>query len=121
MKNTIFLLAMDYEIENIFELNDWTIEVEKPFKVYINKNRSEVRIIRTGIGKVNTAAATQFVILKYSPKKIINLGVVGCMNKKINIGVVRQISECRFFDVDVTTFDYQLGQIPKCDLVSYKL
>lgn len=121
MKNTAFLLAMDYEIENIFNLNDWVIEKEKPFKIYQQKTNNQIRIIRTGIGKVNTSAATQFIVSKFSPEKIINLGVVGCLNKNIGIGEIRQISECRFFDVDVTAFNYQLGQIPECEFISYKL
>ncbi len=121
MKDTTFLLAMDYEIENIFDLNDWTLELEKPFKIYAHRKLNTVRIVRTGIGKVNTAAATQFAVLRNSPKRIINLGVVGCINKKFDIGEVKQISECRFFDVDVTAFNYQFGQIPKCDIVNYKL
>lgn len=121
MKNTTFLVAMDYEIENIFNLSDWVLEIEKPFKIYAHTTLSQVKIVRTGVGKVNAAAATQFVSIKYAPEKIINLGVVGCLNQEIAIGEVRQVSECRFFDVDATAFGYQLGQIPQSDLASYAL
>lgn len=117
----LFELAMDYEIENIFNLNEWKIKSEKPFKVYIHKRDKTLGILKTGIGKVNAAAATQYALSKLSPKKIVNLGTVGCVNKKIKIGEIRQISECTFFDVDVTAFGYSLGQIPECEVTTYAL
>lgn len=117
----LFTLAMDYEIENIFDLRDWTLAQESPYKVYASKKNKNIGIIKTGIGKVNAAAAAQYALLKFTPQRVINLGAVGCLNKNINIGEVRKISGCRFFDVDVRMFDYALGQIPQCDLTEYTL
>ncbi|HET9947205.1 MAG TPA: 5'-methylthioadenosine/S-adenosylhomocysteine nucleosidase [Patescibacteria group bacterium] len=118
--NTLFLLAMGYEISHIFNLVDWNVSQEKPFPVYTHKTLP-FTIVQTGVGKVNAAAATQFALSHYPTERIVNLGAVGCMNKKIAIGEVRQISECTFFDVDCTAFNYKLGQIPKCDIASYPL
>ncbi len=115
----VFALAMDYEIENIFVLNEWVLIEEKPFKIYCLKKNKDMGLIKTGIGKVNAAAAIQYVLGKGTLKKIINLGLVGCLNKKMKIGEVRSISQSRFFDIDVRSFGYALGQIPKCTIVNY--
>ncbi len=121
MKSFVFLLAMDYEIDNIFKKSEWSLELRKPFKVLKHRKNSKIKIVKMGLGKVNAAAAAQFTLDKFDPAKIINLGAVGCVNKKLSIGEVRRISECRFFDVDITALGCKLGQIYGCNLVSYKL
>ena len=115
------MVAMDYEVNNIFDIRDWALIARKPYPVRQLKADGGWLIIETGIGKANAAAATQYLIDHYRPARFINLGVVGSLNENITIGEVRKITECRFFDVNVAAFGYQLGQIPKTDVVSYHL
>jgi adenosylhomocysteine nucleosidase len=116
----IFLLAMDYEIKNVFDLKEYKKTQDTPFRVLIHK-KHDILVLRTGMGKANAAAATQFALDRFNPVRIINIGLAGCANKKIAIGEVRAISEIKFFDVDATAFGYKLGQIPKCKVASYRL
>lgn len=41
----------------------------------------DINIVYTGVGKVRAAMATQKIIDKYHPEKIINLGTAGCINE----------------------------------------
>lgn len=46
----------------------------------------EVIVAKCGIGKVHAAVCAQTMILKYSPNVIINTGVAGSLNNKLDIG-----------------------------------
>ena len=77
--STIFLIAMPYEWKNIFRHYTLTTVSKKPFPIIrINQHL----IIETGITKTNSAMATQFALDKYTPKKIINIGLCGTISKK---------------------------------------
>ncbi|WP_326906729.1 5'-methylthioadenosine/adenosylhomocysteine nucleosidase [Sedimentibacter sp. MB31-C6] len=46
----------------------------------------EVIVAKCGIGKVHAAVCAQTMILRYSPNVIINTGVAGSLNNKLDIG-----------------------------------
>lgn len=117
--NTIFLLAMNYEVVNIFNMSEWVKIETKPFVIYEHKLVKCI-IIETGVGKVNAAAASEFV-LKFNAKHYYNLGLAGSFDNSVVIGSVSQIEKTIFWDVDVTALDFKLGQIPFNGLESYQL
>lgn len=117
--STIFLVAMRYERENIFK-NYSLVKLDNsdPFKAF--KFDGGI-VVETVIGKSNTAAATQFVLDKYLPKRIINIGLCGSLTEEHKKGDVVKVGKCAFHDVDVRAFDYKLGQIPGCESDRYVL
>lgn len=116
----VFLLAMDFEIENLFDLKKFKIIDKFPFSTYKDKKR-DIYLIKTGMGKVNAASATQLVLQKYKIKRIINIGLVGGFNRNNKIGDILRVNKCAFHDVDVTPLNFKLGQIPDCDVSEYCL
>lgn len=140
-----FLVAMHEEIEGTFDLGRWTPAESTPYEVYVytdrdagnaeaeagagTRARTEASagdapaavIVHTGIGTTNAAAAAQFVLDRYAPRRVVNVGLVGCLDAGIGIGTVHAVSTCAFFDVDATVFGYRIGQIPRTSVHEYGL
>ncbi len=117
-----FLVAMHEEIEGIFDLEQWTAAGSTPFEVHEYAARPAAGVIvQTGIGTTNAAAAAQFTLDRFRPRRIVNLGLVGCLDASIGIGTVHSVSTCAFFDVDATVFGYKIGQIPRTSVTEYAL
>ena len=117
-----FVIAMAEEAEGILPLDSWEQLDELPFPVYrLSAGQIQALAVVTGIGTTNAAAATQHVLDRFAPERVINLGVVGCLNHDIAIGAVHAVTTCAFFDVDATAFGYKIGQIPETEVHEYHL
>ncbi|MBR7837496.1 5'-methylthioadenosine/S-adenosylhomocysteine nucleosidase [Actinospica durhamensis] len=117
-----FVIAMMEEAEGIFRLGAWEELSLSPFPVYrVGESEAQAVVVLSGIGTTNAAAATQHVLDRFAPDRVVNLGVVGCLNHDIPIGAVHAVSTCAFFDVDVTAFGYKIGQIPETEVHEYPL
>lgn len=68
-----------------------------------------VVVAQCGAGKVNAAVCTQIMILKYSPRLIINTGVAGGVG--VNIGDLVAASACVQHDFDTTALGDPLGTL----------
>jgi adenosylhomocysteine nucleosidase len=117
-----FVIAMAEEAEGILPLDSWEQLGSEPFPVY-RLGGAEVQAVAvvSGIGTTNAAAATQHVFDRFAPGRVVNFGVVGCLNHEIAIGAVHAVSTCAFFDVDATAFGYKIGQIPQTEVHEYPL
>ena len=74
---------------------------------------ANVVIVRCGIGKVNAAICTQILADLYGVTHIINTGVAGSLNAKLDIGDILISKDVIHHDVDVTIFGYALGEVPQ--------
>lgn len=72
----------------------------------------DVVLLQSGIGKVNAAMATTILIERFQPTKVINTGSAGGFAKELEVGDIVISSEVVHHDVDVTGFNYELGQVP---------
>ncbi len=79
-------------------------------------NGADVVIVRSGIGKVNAALCTQILVDIFSVTHIINTGVAGSLNAKLDIGDILISKDALHHDVDVTIFGYPLGEVPQIGL-----
>ena len=117
-----FVIAMTEEAAGIFDLPSWTELSLSPFPVYRRgDDAAQAVVIVSGVGTTNAAAATQHVLDRFAPERVVNMGVVGSLNNDIPIGAVHAVSTCAFFDVDVTAFGYKIGQIPDTEVHEYRL
>jgi len=80
----------------------------------------DVVIVRSGIGKVNAAICTQILIDDFNVDIVINTGVAGRVNEKLNPGDVVISKDLVQHDVDGTCIDYKPGQIPRMDDYIFK-
>ncbi len=109
------IVAMDTELSKEFKTNrDCFIHMSdnRKFYIYEIKHQSVV-LCFSGIGKVNAASATAYLIKTFNITHIINIGTVGTHIPNINIFDILLINKCYYLDVDVTSFNYELGQVPK--------
>ena len=70
-----------------------------------------------GIGKIHAAMCAQAMILHYAPDLIINIGVAGALDKRLDIG---DIVVSRFgvqHDIDTCAFGDPLGCVPGINVV----
>ncbi len=108
---------MDKEVEALLN----KVEIERKDKIndtlfYMCRyKKNELIVVKSGIGKVNSAVVTQLLISKYEPKYIINTGIAGAISKKVKVLDIVIASETLQYDFDATNFGYKLGQIPQMD------
>jgi len=76
-------------------------------------NGAAVVVVRSGIGKVNAALCVQILADVFEVTHIINTGVAGSLNAKLDIGDILVSRDALHHDMDVTIFGYQLGEVPQ--------
>ncbi len=74
---------------------------------------AEIVVVRSGIGKVNAALCVQILSDIFEVTNIINTGVAGSLNAKLDIGDILISKVAVHHDVDVTNFGYALGEVPQ--------
>ena len=79
----------------------------------------DVVVVRSGIGKVNAAVCAEILAGIYKTDAIINTGIAGSLQAKIDIGDIVVSSDVLHHDMDATGFGYPVGQIPRMDVLSF--
>jgi MTA/SAH nucleosidase len=74
-------------------------------------------LVLSGIGKVNAAVSTSWVIHQFAPDCVINTGSAGGLGKGLKVGDVVIGETVAHHDVDVTAFSYVWGQVPQLPAV----
>lgn len=77
---------------------------------------ADVVVVRSGVGKVNAALCTQILADLYQVTHIINTGVAGSLNAKLDIGDILISRDALHHDVDATVFGYRPGEVPQLGL-----
>lgn len=113
MIGIIFAMPEEFELilPHLRDIQETKLHHCRVMQAYVQ--HVPVCLIQAGIGKTNAAIATALLINKYNPAMIINVGIAGSVNEKIKTGDV--VVSCRtvYYDVDVTVFGYQHGQVPR--------
>ena len=114
MKKLGIIGAMDLEVDALKEkLADVTVTTRASMEFYEGiLGGTHVVIVRCGIGKVNAALCVQILCDLYAVTHIINTGVAGSLNAKLNIGDILVSADAIHHDMDVTIFGYAPGQVP---------
>ena len=72
---------------------------------------TEVVIVKCGMGKVNAGSCAQLVINTFGAKKVINTGVAGSLDAKIDIGDIVVSTDAVQYDFDLSPIGYEKGQL----------
>ena len=108
----LIIVAMKEEEEAI--LNSLNVKIFKDDNHYSFKlNNEEFLLFRGQIGKVMTSFMLGKIFSKYSIKRVFNLGTSGGYSKDIKALDIVIATKVGYFDVDVTAFNYSLGQVPE--------
>ena len=79
----------------------------------------EVVIVRSGIGKVNAGICAQILVDRFGADTLINTGIAGSLDAKIDIGDMVISTDALHHDMDATEFGYPIGQIPRMEALSF--
>ncbi len=80
----------------------------------------DVVVVRSGISKVNAAACAQILVDRYEVDVLINTGIAGSLDARIDIGDMVISTDALHHDMDAREFGYELGQIPRMDVLSFQ-
>ncbi len=114
MKNnrTIAIIgAMDCEVNKLKELLE-SPEALKYGNLNISTgviNSHRVIIAKSGVGKVNAALNTQYIIDKFNPEMVINTGIAGGIATGLQVGDIVIGKELVQYDFDTSALGYAKG------------
>lgn len=69
-------------------------------------------LVESGVGKVNSARATQVLIDKFDINYIFNIGVAGGISDNLSVGDIVIGEKLIQHDFDITSFNHEKGYIP---------
>ncbi|MDR0691239.1 MAG: 5'-methylthioadenosine/adenosylhomocysteine nucleosidase [Streptococcaceae bacterium] len=72
----------------------------------------EIVLVQSGIGKVHSAITATLLIHEFKLEAIVNTGSAGGIGKGLFVGDIVLSEKTAYFDVDVTGFNYDYGQLP---------
>ena len=106
--------AMEQEVETLLGLLEQKKETVRAGSTYYEGvlEGMPVVVVQCGIGKVNAALCVQILCDLFSVTHIINTGVAGSLNAKLNIGDILISTDAIHHDLDITIFGYAPGQVP---------
>jgi adenosylhomocysteine nucleosidase len=113
--------AMEEEVAQIRDVMEEVQVYEKAGMQFFSGNLSgkPAVLVRSGIGKVNAALCTQILADKFSVSAVINTGIAGSLQAKIDIGDIVLSTDVLQYDVDATVFGYALGEVPRMGRLSF--
>ena len=108
--------AMDVEVATLKENMQNKIEKTVAGSVYAEGTLEglSVVVVQCGVGKVNAALCVQALCDCFGVTHIVNTGVAGSLNAKLDIGdfVISQEAIYHDFDCSVINPNYTVGQVP---------
>lgn len=107
--------AMELEVEQLkAEMTETKIITKAGMDFHEGTlNGASVVVVRCGIGKVNAALCVQILADVFQVTHVINTGVAGSLNAKLDIGDILISKDALHHDMDVTIFGYKLGEVPQ--------
>lgn len=121
MKKIGIIGAMDIEVAGLkadMEIKREIRKAKMDFCEGVLKDH-DVVVVKSGIGKVNAAVCTQILVDEFQVDAVINTGIAGSLNAKIDIGDIVISTDVVHHDMDAVNFGYEPGQIPQMDVFSF--
>ena len=117
MKKLGIIGAMEEEVARLKEhMTEVAVTERASLTFYEGKiNGLPVVVVRSGIGKVNAALCTQQLVDLFGIDAVINTGIAGSLNAKIDIGDIVLSTDALEHDMDAVAFGYDVGVIPRMD------
>ena len=109
--------AMEEEISRLTSAMETVEIIERASMKFYKGNLSgkKVVIVRSGIGKVNAGICTQILADLFHVNQVINTGIAGSLDARIDIGDIVLSTDAVQHDMDATGFGYEYGIIPRME------
>lgn len=82
---------------------------------------TDVVVVRSGIGKVNAAVCTTVLCDRFGVDVVVNTGVAGALDNRLDIGDVVVATDAVQYDMDARGCGYELGHVPQMDLLAFPM
>lgn len=79
----------------------------------------DVVVVRSGVGKVNAGICAQILIDDFGADTLINTGIAGSLDARIDIGDIVISTEALHHDMDASIFGDPVGQVPRMDVLAF--
>ena len=76
-------------------------------------------VVKCGVGKVNAACCVQVLADRFGVDVIVNTGVAGSLDNRIDIGDIVVSTDAVYHDVDATVFGYAPGEVPQMGVKAF--
>ena len=98
--------AMDEEVSILVDLMDIRETIKKASLEFYKGilECKNVVLVKCGIGKVNSALCAQILISEFKVDAIVNTGVAGALNEKLDVNDIVISTDAIQYDVDTTAF-----------------
>ena len=114
--------AMDVEVKTLKEA--MTIDYTRTIagmEFFVGKmGDCDVVIVQSGMGKVNAGVCAQMLITEFNVKAVINTGVAGSLDNRLDIGDFVVSTDAVEHDFDVSPIGFQKGEIPYTGKYSFE-
>ncbi len=113
MKPIAIIAAVEEEMAAVAEIMEQKSETDGIGRKFISGkiNGRDCILAQSGVGKVNVAAAAQFMIDRFNPAAVINTGSAGSVSENLDYGDIVISSACVQYDFDLTAFGREKGYI----------
>lgn len=116
MKINLIIVAMEEELNGVLTQLKRVKKIDGKYStLYEFKIKGETYLMTLGkIGKVATAYFIGYLSSIYDIKRIFNVGTSGALKDSVKIGDIIIATQVIYHDVDVTSFNYEIGRVPSC-------
>lgn len=113
--------AMEVEVEILKKYMSLKRTVKKASMEFFEGTieGTDVVVVRSGIAKVNAGICVQILVDLFDVTHVINTGVAGSLDARINIGDIVLSTDACYHDVDATVFGYKKGEVPQLGTASF--
>lgn len=113
--------AMEEEVKMLKDEMDADVIMDRASLVFHQGkiDGKDIIVVKSGIGKVNAALCAQILIDIYKVDTLINTGIAGSLNAKIDIGDIVISTDAIHHDMDAMVFGDPKGQVPRLDTLSF--
>ena len=113
--------AMDVEVSLLkASMTDQKTEVIAQMEFVSGKlGSTEAVVVKCGMGKVNAGICAHTLINRYGVSEVINTGVGGSLDNRIDIGDIVVSTDAVQHDFDVRVIGFQRGEIPYTGLYAF--
>lgn len=113
--------AMDVEVATLKEIMENKIETKIAGSIYCDGILEGLPAVvaQCGVGKVNAAMCAQVLCSQFHVTHLVNTGIAGSLDAKLDIGDFVISSDAIYHDMDVTNWDYPIGQVPGMDICAF--
>jgi len=114
--------AMEPEVASIKEAMDidYTEEIASMNFCVGKLYGRDVVVVQCGMGKVNAGLCAQLLISEFNVKSVINTGVAGSLDNRLNIGDYVVSVDAVQHDFDVSAIGFKKGEIPYTGLYAFE-